>query len=626
MRARKRNSFFVTLLIIGLVLPGLIGILAVQAKAVEDQIRNAEIALQNESTPTPTSTLTPMPLLASTSTGLPFTDPSSPLGSSALQLYSFIQAPARAVQRPYVYLIAFASIPRTGSVEIRGFLNSQEFVCVESPCVIYLETSSRLVFRTYADTGESSEEVIASVSVTEVENGFLVSIDAVSQFTAFADSCSRVWGLRDEENANWDTFVQFPFQLNTEKTLHTLATKLILNGIVDADSCPAGGLGLGLDWPTGCGLEKVSGSMIAWQNQFDGYIWLASRDRGIPPKILKTLIELESQHWPGNSRFYLDEFGLGQINQLGVDVLLRRDPFYYQQVCRTVLSDCSRSYAGLEPTQQAQIRGAVVASVDATCPTCDYGIDLDKAKKSIDLIASLVYANCQQVDAILDQPYKPDEDVDAATATAVAATVAAGGIRPGPTYEDLWRFTLVSYHSGVSCFQSSVLAAREKGLAMNWENLEDNLQCKGSKEYVKGFMDNLFAFDANLYEPGDALVELALPTIVPTRTAAPTPTLFASSARIIVQVYIDRNGNGSPDDGEWIDAMTVQVAIPSVQPLTQRTSNGVAIFDMSGYPPNSSVDVSLPGLYRNQIVTLPETGEVTVIFKFDQPALPTILP
>jgi hypothetical protein len=119
----------------------------------------------------------------------------------------------------------------------------------------------------------------------------------------------------------------FPFQLNTRKTLHTLATQLILSGIVETNDCPAGGLSLSLDWPTACGLERASTAMIAWQNQFDEHIWLASRDQGIPPKVLKTLIEIESQFWPGNSRFYIDEIGLGQINQLGLDVLLRQDPY-----------------------------------------------------------------------------------------------------------------------------------------------------------------------------------------------------------------------------------------------------------------------------------------------------------
>ena len=290
------------------------------------------------------------------------------------------------------------------------------------------------------------------------------------------------------------------------------------------------------------------------------------------------------------------------------------------------MSDCTRPYTSLEPSQQAQIRGAVVNSVDATCPACDNGIDLDKARQSIDLIASLLKANCQQVDEIVKQPYKPDEDVDAATATAVAATVAAGGTSPATDYEDLWKFTLAAYHSGLSCFQDAVLETKKNRYPVIWENVSAAMNCKGGADYVNWYWDNILAYDFYLYEPDDLLSVIAGPTIVPTRTTVPTPTVYISTARIIVQVYIDRNANGAPDDGEWIDAMTVQVSVSNSEQIIQRTVNGIAIFDMSGYTPNSGIDVGLPGLYRNETFLLPEQGDVTVVFKFDQPVLPTSLP
>ncbi len=238
----------------------------------------------------------------------------------------------------------------------------------------------------------------------------------------------------------------------------------------------------------------------------------------------------------------------------------------------------------------------------------------------------MLKANCQQVYDIVKQPYKPDVDADAATATAVAATVVAGGTSPATDYEDMWRFTLASYHSGVSCFQQAVLATKKERLPVTWENVSNNMSCKGGEGYVKGFMENLFAVDHNLYEPGNLLAVIAAPTFVPTQTPVPTPTVFVSDAKIIVEVYMDRNGNNSPDEGEWIDAMSVQASISNNQHLTQRTINGITTFDMSGYAPNSSIDVSLPGLYRNNTFLLPEHGDVTVVFKFDQPVLPTILP
>ena len=612
-----------SLLILGIAFRGLLGIISAQAAG--DPSGSIWSVLQAAGTPTVTPSLTATPFPSVTSTVTPNSGLLFPI-SAKTEVYAFVQAPVGPVSRPYVILTSFASIAKTESVVLRGYINSQEFICTDSPCAIDLDGSSRLVFRAFTGSGESSEEVIASVSVNSDPQGYRVTIDSVSQFTSFVDSCSLIWGVRDEENARWDSFVQFPYELNTKKTLHTLARNLILNGIVDTSSCEYGGLSVGLDWPTGCGLEKATGAMIEWQNQFDEYIWLASRDENIPPKVLKSLIELESQFWPGNSRFYLDEYGLGQINQLGVDVLLRNDPSVFQKYCASVLGDCTIPYLSLDASKQALIRGALVQSADASCPACQYGLDIDKARDSISLVATLLKANCQQVDTILSIPYKPDADVDAATATAAVATVAAGGSLPGADYEDYWRFTFLSYHSGISCFQASVLETRESGLPVTWENLEDHLNCKGGDDYVNGLFDNLYAFDTYLYQPGSADKAVVAPTIVPTRTPLPTPTVFISSAKVNVQVYMDRNGNGIYDPGEGLNGMSVRLTVENNEELNLRTEDGVVVFDMTGFRPGSGIVVSLPGLYRSESFLLPQTGEVDITFKFDQPALPTVIP
>ena len=627
MQARKRHSLYRFVFALGIALPGLIGILVVQAKAVASQSEALKAALQAgtpSATSTPSQATSTPPFL--TSTEAPVL--SLPTSSSILpsSLYAFIEAPKGLVPKPYVVLSAFSSLPSTVAVTIRGFVNSDEFICTQSPCAVDLQTSSRFVFAAYAATGESSESVIASVSVTRETGGYLVTIDSVSQFSLFSNACSIAWGVSDEANVPWDDFVQFPYQLHTKKTLHTLATQLILNGIVDAHDCPAGGLSVGLDWPTACGLERASSAMIEWQNQFDDHIWLASKNQGMPPKILKTLFEIESQFWPGNARFYLDEFGLGQLNQLGVDVLLRRDPTLFQAVCKGVLSDCATSYLSLNPQQQAMIRGAVVKLTDASCADCQYGFDLNKAKESVSIFARLLVANCQQVDAILNSVIIPDKDADAATATAAVATVAAGGNTESTSYDDLWRFTFLSYHSGLNCFREALVATKKAKQPANWENIAKRLRCKGAENYVDGFMNNLESFDFYLLDTTNPNVTIVAPTIIPTRTAISTPTVFISDATVKVQVFMDRNGNSSPDDGEWINAMTVLLETSTNQQITQRTQNGIAIFDMSGFTPGIEINVSLPGLYRSQRFQLPETGEVTVTFMFEQPPLPTIIP
>ncbi|MGH7809426.1 MAG: hypothetical protein ACREP5_04010, partial [Candidatus Binatia bacterium] len=75
-----------------------------------------------------------------------------------------------------------------------------------------------------------------------------------------------------------------------------------------------------------------------------------------------------------------------------------------------------------------------------------------------------------------------------------------------------------------------------------------------------------------------------------------------------------------------IDAMTVLLKTPGNPDVTQRTQNGIAIFDMSGFTPGIGINVSLPGLYRSENTILPQQGDVVITFKFEQPPLPTVIP
>ena len=143
---------------------------------------------------------------------------------------------------------------------------------------------------------------------------------------------------------------------------------------------------------------------------------------------------------------------------------------------------------------------------------------------------------------------------------------------------------------------------------------------------MNGFMNNLLAFDFYRLDYTDATSVLAAPTIIPTRTPVSTPTAFVSNATVRVQAFMDRNGNGTPEPDEWIDAMTVLLETSTNERITQRTQDGIAIFDMSGYPPGIGINVSLPGLYRNERFELPQEGEVIVTFRFELPLLPTSIP
>lgn len=531
--------------------------------------------------------------------------PPATLLPQSSDLYVFIQAPDGPVTMPFITLVAFQSGPDI-SIEIRGTLDAKGFVCEGSPCNVPVPNSSVIIFRAISSTGATSDEISATVRVELRTEGYFVFIDTVSQFASFSDSCLRFWRFEDDTNPAWADFSQFPYQLNTDKTLHYLVTRLILNGVVDISGCPAGGLNSGLDWPTGCGLERARSAMIAWQNQFDEYIWLASKDYGIPPRILKTLLEVESQFWPGNERFYVDEIGLGQLNQLGVDVLLRRNPGLYQQVCSLVLNDCAMPYSLMSPQNQQMIRGAFVSSFSSVCPTCQYGLDLDKAKQSIPFIAQVLHANCETVKVITDSRRESDyiEDME-------------------DPYSSFWRFTLLAYHSGVSCFEQAIKNT-PNGLSLDWENVAENIECAGGQDYVDGFWGNLLSFDQYLYSPTGLETGQVTPVFAPTPT--PFPTIVPSTAEAVVQVFLDRNQNGVMDTGEGVDNITVLLQSVDGTQVSGITENGQVSLPLAEFQIRSEITVSLPNYFRSQNIIVPAQGTVPVMFIFSQPTLPTVIP
>ncbi len=550
--------------------------------------------------PTPLSFPTPSPVatvfVEPANTTVPFG-----INRNGNTIEAFIHAPAGVQMFPYVVLTAFES-QAGADLEMRGYINLIEFVCTGSPCKVPLTESAVIIFKAYNARGDASDEVQARVRVEQKDDGYLVIVDSVNQLTLYQDSCSNIWDIRDELEEPWSRFPQNPFQLNTGKKLHLLASRLIMGGIVDASECPGGGLIPGSDTPTGCGIEKANSKMIEWQNQFDFSIWSAGMEVGIPPRILKTIIEYESQYWPSNQRVYVDEIGLGQINQLGIDVLLLQDPSLFQKICPKILANCEYPYSSLDKETQALVRGAVLDSVNAECVTCLYGLDLDRANQSIPLIAQLVKANCEMVDRL-----------DVAKSTAV-------------NYDDLWKFTLVSYHSGFGCIRDAVDFARKAGEPLDWEHVSFYLNCRGAERYVNGFWSSLLSFDSYLLERESLPLVQVNPTFVPTRTPLPPPTEIPSTAQVWVRVYMDDNGNGLPDPSEWLDGIDVELAIPRGQPILRTTRDGQVIFDMTGYPVGLDAIVRLPGLYREKLIKLPEAGLVQLDFVFIAPDFPIQIP
>jgi len=173
---------------------GFIGIMADRAQVITPTGANNTYFQVETPTAPALSPATPT-LLTATPSAIPPTEILQLSGAFSPGLYAIIQAPNGYVSSPYVILSAFSSVPQ--SLTIRGIVNSRDFICTQSPCMITLQSSARFVFRAYDESGNASEEVIATVNVTQDQSGYLVTINLVSTFTTFNDSCSIAWGVRD---------------------------------------------------------------------------------------------------------------------------------------------------------------------------------------------------------------------------------------------------------------------------------------------------------------------------------------------------------------------------------------------------------------------------------------------
>jgi hypothetical protein len=515
-------------------------------------------------------------------------------------VYAFIYAPPGPLSEPYVVLSAYVTDPEMAVTEIRGLVYKYEFICQGATCAIPVNTASAIWFRAYTNSGDFSTAVNAVIRIEQGPDGYHVRIENLSPITLFTDSCAEIWRVSNPSPGAWMGLPQSPNQLSTDKTLHYLAGQMIRTGVVDASTCPEGGLSQ--DAPNGCGIQIVQTEMIDWQNQFDFDLWLAGRDLGISPYLLKPLIEQETQFWPASSRFYTDEYGLSQINELGADVLLRWDLDFYKALCGSVISDCSKSYFRQSQGLQAMLRGATTSLVNADCLNCSAGVDVSKAQSSVQVIARVVRANCADVGYSLSSKGKT------------------------ASYDDRWRYTLAAYHSGIGCLNDALSLLTPTTTEASWDQVAPLLQCPGAWQYVDTVWNLMNTFNQNLLQPTVTAATVLAPTPLPTSTPFATPTLPVSSALVRVHAFVDSNQNGVLDAGEGVSGVPVQLNLGDGRQLASQTTRGEALFDMSGYPVGLDINVVLPGLYRTYFFNLPQAGEVLVSFPFSEPPIPGILP
>lgn len=259
--------------------------------------------------------------------------------------------------------------------------------------------------------------------------------------------------------------------LTTNNSYELLASQLLKTGIVDGASCLSGGLNFDGS-PNGCGLQLTKAVVIDWQNRYNAAILSTTSQQRVPPKVLKALIAVESQFWPGAS-WDKGEIGLGQLTTLGADMLLTWRPAIYQSICRQGLGEdtCAKGYLEQETSNQQLLRGLVLKQIDATCPSCTGGIDPTKGDVAVSMLAETLNASCQQ--------------------TAWTFWIAQGKSPAAVmSYEEFWRMTLANYNVGSGCMYQ---ALRITGNPSSWNAIAANLTggCRSGSVYIHRIEEQL---------------------------------------------------------------------------------------------------------------------------------------
>lgn len=379
---------------------------------------------------------------------------------------------------PILVLKGEEPLPNQHITSIEGTMDGVPFTC-DPTCKLQLAPTDAngvlLQFWAWSSYGDSSQLFKAQVRVAAAD------VNNPDQSSWYVDVISSQWkGVRIAScSATWNSFPpvggpppwlstpQDASELSSDIPYNYLSANLILQGTVDASSCPDGGL-----QPDGganqCGQDAARSAVDAWQNQFDTLIMNTAEDTGVPAQLLKNLFARESQFWPGVFKANPDA-GLGQLTQNGADTTLLWNPSFYDQYCTLVLSadTCSRGYLHLKPEEQQLLQEALVGSVNATCDNCTLGIDLSRASFSIGVFAHTLLASCEQAGQVIYN---------------------ITGQSPGDvaSYEDLWKFTLVNYNAGPGCLSLALGDAWSSERTLAWDSVSSHFTtvCAPAVKYV----------------------------------------------------------------------------------------------------------------------------------------------
>ena len=265
---------------------------------------------------------------------------------------------------------------------------------------------------------------------------------------------------------HWAYVPETPDQLYTEERLFFLAGQLIEQGVVDAGTCPSGGL-MTNGYANACGMDAAMDMVIIVQNLLNEPILQAYEDVGVPPVILKQLISTESQFWPSQYDAY--HYGFGHLTNVGIRNALQWNPDLYNKVCPSS-GDCLTSFS---------IADQILSSLVTTCDTCEYGINMQAANRSVDILAESLLGYCYQTERLVYN------------ATGWYSGYAVD-------YATIWKLTLMDWNAGSQCVYNTLASTfNYTNGPMRWSDISAHVSgdmCIRGLQYANTITAKVFDF------------------------------------------------------------------------------------------------------------------------------------
>jgi hypothetical protein len=513
-----------------------------------------------------------------------------------------IDFPSGPVSHPYVTISAVEPVEGYQITNIQGTLGDIPFECPNAICDLQFNYDSQITFWASSSFGDESKKNSITARVSQDAKGYYVTISNLIPISQYSDACSKIWGTEmNPPLASWSFLPNSPTDLFTDENLYLLSGQLISHGIVDTSSCPGNGL-FDVGIPNACGFETSKPMIISWQNRFNVDIWEASRGIGIPAWLIKSVIEVESQFWPANIKYHFVEYGLGQVNLYGAETALHWDPDLQAMVCQDLVYNCNRNYLALSPQTKLVLQGGLIRMLNAECSDCQFGIDLNLAGQSITPFSRILRSECRQTAYILSNQKK------------------------AATYDDLWRFSLVGYHSGYQCLENAVRNVTDRDEPLDWSHLATYLEtdCPGSVAYVDHIFNLIYANSQPSRPKGPSIQGPHSTAILQGKPPNNPHPLINGSLDVIV--YMDYNNDKKPSDNEKLDNLAVDITFADQSTRREFTVNGEVKINYSGQPVGSTVTVALPLVYQEMSFDIPGNGNTTLVFRLTAPNLPSGLP